>query len=105
MQNSDEILVGTAIQADDDEGFVRGIRLVDAITLVIGTMIGSGIFIVSADISRIVSSPGLLLVVWSIAGIMTIAAALSYAEVSAAMAKAGGQYVLLREAYGKFAAF
>lgn len=87
------------------QGFVQGLKLLDATTLVIGTVIGSGIFIVSADIARIVKSPGLLLLVWIIAGIMTIIAALSYAELSAMMPGAGGQYIYLREAFGKLVAF
>lgn len=89
----------------EKEGFVKGLSLLDTTTLVIGTMIGSGIFIVSADIARIVKSPGLLLIVWLIAGILTVIAALSYAELSAAMPRAGGQYIFLREAYGKMPAF
>lgn len=86
-------------------GFIKGLRLIDAVTLVVGTMIGSGIFIVSAEISRTVGSPALLLVVWLIAGILTIIGALSYAELAAAMPLAGGQYVFLREAFGKLPAF
>lgn len=87
------------------EGFIKGIRLFDATALVIGTMVGSGIFIVSADIARIVNSPGLMLISWLIASALTIIAALSYAELSAAMPRAGGQYIFLREAYGKLPAF
>ena len=67
--------------------------------LVAGAMIGSGIFIVSADISRLVGSPGWLLVVWAVTGVLTIVAALSYGELAAMMPRAGGQYVYLREAY------
>lgn len=96
------------IKADSSmerEGFVKGLKLLDATTLVIGTMIGSGIFIVSADIARIVQSPGLMMVVWLISGILTVVGALSYAELAAAMPKAGGQYIFLREAYGKLPAF
>lgn len=96
MQNTNEI---------SREGFVKGLRLLDATTLVIGTMIGSGIFIVSADIARIVKSPGLMLIVWLISGVLTVIAALSYAELAAAMPKAGGQYVFLREAFGHLPAF
>ncbi|MBI2092813.1 MAG: amino acid permease, partial [Deltaproteobacteria bacterium] len=101
----DNEAVVTGVVENEKEGFVKGLKLLDVTTLVIGTMIGSGIFIVSADIARIVNSPGLLLTVWAIAGVLTIAAALSYAELSAAMPKAGGQYVFLREAYGKLPAF
>jgi APA family basic amino acid/polyamine antiporter len=68
--------------------------------LIVGSMIGSGIFIVSADIAKAVQSPGLLLLVWVISGVMTVVAALCYGELSAAMPQAGGQYVFLKEAYG-----
>ena len=88
-----------------DEGLRKGIRLIDAIMLVVGMMIGSGIFIVSSDIARTVNSPALLFAVWGIVGVMTIIAALSYGELAAAMPEAGGQYVFLREAYGKVTAF
>ena len=68
--------------------------------LIVGSMIGSGIFIVSADIARAVQSPGLLLLAWTLSGVMTVLAAISYAELSAAMPQAGGQYIFLKEAYG-----
>src|SRR6266436_4955873 len=68
--------------------------------LVAGSMIGSGVFIVSADIARSVGSAGWLLVVWAVTGALTIVAALSYGELAAMMPRAGGQYVYLREAYG-----
>lgn len=73
--------------------------------IVIGSMIGSGIFIVSADIARNVGSAGLLLVVWIITGFITLTAALSYGELSGMMPKAGGQYVYLREAYNPLVGF
>ena len=79
--------------------FVRGLGLVDSTMIVAGSMIGSGIFIVSADIARQVGSAGWLLVVWLITGVLTIAAALSYGELAAMMPRAGGQYVYLREAF------
>src|SRR5437588_3938784 len=79
--------------------FSRGLGLLDSTMLVAGSMIGSGIFIVSADISRQVGSPGWLLVVWIITGLLTLTAALSYGELAAMMPKAGGQYVYLREAF------
>src|SRR6266542_1133535 len=82
-----------------DQKFVRGLGLLDSTMLVAGSMIGSGIFIVSADIARLVGSPGWLLVVWAVTGVLTIVAALSYGELAAMMPKAGGQYVYLREAY------
>src|SRR3954464_8940277 len=80
-------------------GFVRGLNLFDATMIVIGTMIGSGIFIVSADMARLVGSPGWLLVAWGVTGVLTVTAALSYGELAALMPRAGGQYVYLREAF------
>src|SRR6058998_2608471 len=79
--------------------FVRGLGLLDSTTIVAGSMIGSGIFIVSADIARQVGAPGWLLLVWLVTGGLTISAALSYGELAAMMPRAGGQYVYLREAY------
>src|SRR5687767_15202479 len=81
------------------EGFIRGLGLLDSTMIVAGSMIGSGIFIVSADIARQVGSPGWLLVVWLITGALTVGAALSYGELAAMMPKAGGMYVYLKEAY------
>ncbi|HEY2590240.1 MAG TPA: amino acid permease, partial [Steroidobacteraceae bacterium] len=77
--------------------FVRAISRLDATALVIGSMIGSGIFIVSADIGRQIGSPGLLLAVWILAGITTVMGALTYTELAAMFPSAGGQYVYLRE--------
>jgi APA family basic amino acid/polyamine antiporter len=79
--------------------------LVSSTTLVAGSMVGSGIFIVSADIARTVNSPGLLLVTWIIAAFMTLIAALAYGELAAAMPHAGGQYVYLREAFSPLYGF
>src|SRR5438876_11294268 len=81
------------------EGFVRGLGLLDSTMIVAGSMIGAGIFIVSADIARQVGSPGWLLVVWIITGLLTVTAALSYGELAAMMPHAGGQYIYLREAF------
>lgn len=81
------------------EGFIRSLGLLDSTMIVAGSMIGSGIFIVSADISRQTGSAGGLLLTWIITGILTIFAALSYGELAAMMPKAGGQYVYLRESY------
>src|SRR6202166_3252688 len=83
----------------DSSGFVRGLGLFDSTTIVVGSMIGSGIFIVSADIARNAGSTGGLLLAWIITGLMTVTAALSYGELAAMMPRAGGQYVYLREAY------
>jgi basic amino acid/polyamine antiporter, APA family len=88
-----------------NEGFIRGLGLLDSTMIVAGSMIGSGIFIVSADIARQVGSPGWLLVVWIITGLLTVVGALSYGELAAMMPKAGGQYVYLREAYSPFWGF
>ncbi len=85
--------------------FVRSLTLLDGALLVIGSMIGSGIFIVSADISRQLGSTGWLIVVWLLSGFITLAAALSYGELSGMYPKAGGQYVYLREAFGKLFGF
>jgi APA family basic amino acid/polyamine antiporter len=82
-----------------EEKLVRGLGLLDSTMLVAGSMIGSGIFIVSSIISRQVGAPGWLLVVWIITGLLTLTAALSYGELAAMMPKAGGQYVYLREAF------
>ena len=85
--------------------FHRSLGLLDGTMLVAGSMIGSGIFIVSADIARNVGSAGWLVVVWLISGLMTVIGALSYGELSAMYPKAGGQYVYLREAWGRLPAF
>src|SRR6187455_411110 len=82
-----------------EEKLVRGLGLLDSTMLVAGSMIGSGIFIVSSIIARQVGSPGWLLVVWIITGLLTLIAGLSYGELAAMMPKAGGQYVYLREAF------
>src|SRR5215510_5862637 len=82
-----------------EEKFVRGLGLFDSTMIVAGAMIGSGIFIVSAEISRQVGAPGWLLVVWLITGLLTLIGAVSYGELAAMMPKAGGQYVYLREAF------
>ncbi len=85
--------------------FQQKLGLFDTTMLVAGSMIGSGIFIVSADIGRDVGSSGWLLVVWILTGVLTIIGALSYAELAGMMPHAGGQYVFLREAYGPLWAF
>ncbi|OUJ74461.1 APC family permease [Hymenobacter crusticola] len=85
--------------------FQRAITLFDAVMLVTGGMIGSGIFIVSSGIARQVGSAGWLLVVWLLTGFITLAAAVSYGELAAMFPKVGGQYVYLREAYNKLVAF
>src|ERR1700686_965521 len=91
-------VTGIATEAESS-GFVRGLGLFDSTMIVVGSMIGSGIFIVSADIARHTGSTGGLLAAWVISGLLTVAAALSYGEVAAKKPKAGGQYIYLREAY------
>src|SRR4051812_43941290 len=86
-------------EAGLDTEFQRGLGLFDATMVVVGSMIGSGIFIVSADMGRLIGSPGWLLVAWLITGVLTVTAALSYGELAAMMPRAGGQYVYLREAF------
>src|ERR1700675_5082740 len=79
--------------------FTRGLGLYDSTMVVVGSMIGSGIFIVSADMARNVGSAGWLLLAWLVAGVLTIIGALAYGELAAMMPRAGGQYVYLREAF------
>ena len=89
----------TQSAAKNETGFVRAIGLFDGTMIVVGSMIGSGIFIVAADISRQTGSAGGLLFTWILTGLLTIAAALSYGELAALFPHAGGQYIYLREAY------
>src|ERR671935_1628457 len=85
--------------------FVKALTLTDATMLVAGSMIGSGIFIVSADISRTVGSPFWLLAAWILTGVITMLGALAYAELAAMYPRAGGQYVFLRESMGPLLGF
>lgn len=86
-------------------GLVQGLGLMDGTTLVMGSMIGSGVFIVASDIARQVQSPALLMMTWVMTALLTLTAALSYGELAAAIPKAGGQYVYLREAFGPLSGF
>src|SRR5713226_180717 len=86
-------------------GFIRGLGLLDSTMIVAGSMIGSGIFIVSADVARTVGAPGWLLLVWVLSGVLTVLSALAYGELAARMPRAGGQYVYLREAYSPLLGF
>lgn len=90
---------------NQDGSFKRELGLLDGTMLVVGSMIGSGIFIVSADIARQVGSAGWLILIWVLTAIITVIAAVSYGELSAMFPKAGGQYVYLKEAYNKLIAF
>jgi len=97
-----------ATRAEDSRphaDFVRALTLTDATMLVAGSMVGSGIFIVSADISRTVGSPFLLLATWVTTGIMTLLGALAYGELAGMYPRAGGQYVFLRESLGPLLGF
>jgi len=82
-----------------DSEFTRGLGLYDSTMVVVGSMIGSGIFIVSAEMARFIGSPGWLLAAWAFTGFLTITGALSYGELAAMMPRAGGQYVYLRESF------
>src|SRR5437764_3258413 len=88
-----------------DQELVKGLGLTSATTLVMGSMIGSCIFIVSADIARLVDSPALLIAAWLVTGFMTITGALAYGELAAMMPNAGGQYIYLRESLGSLWGF
>src|SRR5437867_351896 len=92
-------MANTAPATDEKTGLIRGLGLLDSTMIVAGSMIGSGIFIVSGEIAQRVGSPGWLLVVWIVTGLLTVIGALSYGELAAMMPKAGGQYVYLREAF------
>jgi APA family basic amino acid/polyamine antiporter len=88
-----------------DTEFKRGLGLFSATMIVAGAMIGSGIFMVSAEMGRVIGSPGWLLIAWAIAGVLTVGAALSYGELAAMMPRAGGQYVYLRESLSQMWGF
>src|SRR5436309_14599276 len=90
---------------EHNSGFVRELGLFDSVMIVIGTMIGSGIFIVPAEMSRLLGSSGWLLVAWAVTGVLTISAAVSYGELASMMPEAGGMYVYLREAFSPLCGF
>jgi APA family basic amino acid/polyamine antiporter len=90
---------------NNESTFRRSLNLFDSTAIVVGSMIGSGIFIVSADIARQVGAPGWLMMVWLITGFLTVFAALSYGELAGMFPKAGGQYVYLKEAYNPLIGF
>lgn len=91
--------------ADGKVGFVRAMTLTDATMLVAGSMVGTGIFIVSADMSRILGSPGWLLTAWILTGVITVLGALAYGELAAMYPQAGGSYIFIREAMGPLMGF
>lgn len=90
---------------NEDKHLKRELGLLDGTMLVVGSMIGSGIFIVSAGMTQHVGSAGWLILIWVLSGLMTMIAAVSYGELSAMFPKAGGQYVYLKESYNKLIAF
>jgi basic amino acid/polyamine antiporter, APA family len=90
---------------DRDTGFVRELGLFDSVMITMGVMIGSGIFIVPADMARNIGSAGWLLVAWAVAAVLTVAAALSYGELASMLPRAGGMYVYLREAFSPIVGF
>lgn len=91
--------------SSSDQGLVRGLSLSSAIALVIGTMIGTGVFFKAAVMAQLVGSPALVLAAWLAAGVLSLAGALTYAEMGAMLPQAGGEYVFLRTAYGPGTAF
>jgi basic amino acid/polyamine antiporter, APA family len=93
------------VEAETAPKLVRGLGLTDATMIVMGSMIGSGIYLTSAESARLVGAPGWLLVAWALAGLMTLTGALCCAELAAMMPHAGGQYIFLREAYGPLFGF
>jgi basic amino acid/polyamine antiporter, APA family len=96
---------GEVSAVDRETGFIRELGLFDSAMIVMGAMIGSGIFIVPADMARNIGSPGWLLVAWLFTAVVTVAAALSYGELAAMMPRAGGMYVYLREAFSPIFGF
>lgn len=106
MANKESVTGTTRTAAvDTATGFVRELGLFDSAMIVIGIMIGSGIFIVPADMARTIGSPGWLLVAWLVTAVLTVAAGLSYGELAAMMPRAGGMYVYLREAFSPILGF
>src|SRR3954447_5256957 len=86
-------------------GLVRGLGLLDSTTIIVGSSIGSGIFVAPSIMAGYVQTPGVLLGLWIIGGFLTLFGALAYGELAAAMPKAGGQYVFLSEAFGRLTGF
>ena len=105
MNHSEAKLTAQRTSVSPQGQFHRELGLFDASAIVAGSMIGSGIFIVSADVARTVGSPGWLLLVWGLSAVVTILGALSYGELAAMMPRAGGQYIYLREAYSPLLGF
>ncbi len=93
------------MDGETGKSFKRSLNLIDSTAIVVGSMIGSGIFIVTADMARTLGSPGWMLLAWVITGLMTVFAAMTYGELASMMPKAGGQYIYLREAYNPLTGF
>src|SRR5260370_38420404 len=93
------------VQDRQSTGLVRALGPIDATMIVMGSMIGSGIFITSAESARLIGAPGWLLLAWAVAGVLTITGALCCSELATMMPRAGGVYIFLREAYGRSIGF
>src|SRR2546426_5688981 len=100
-----QFVVSNEIDDRQQTGLVRALGPLDATMIVMGSMIGSGIFITSAESARLIGAPGWLLLAWAVAGLMTITGALCCSELATMMPRAGGVYVFLREAYGSAVGF
>src|SRR5215203_4058805 len=95
----------TAVAGSSDDRLIRSIGLASAIMLVVGSVIGSGIFLTTGGMAALIPSPSLLLAAWIAGGVLSIAGGLTYAEMGAMFPRSGGVYVFLREAYGPLPAF
>ena len=104
-KGASEFVVSNKIDDRQQTGLVRALGPLDATMIVMGSMIGSGIFITSAESARLIGAPGWLLLAWAVAGLMTITGALCCSELATMMPRAGGVYVFLREAYGPSVGF
>src|SRR5437867_4295834 len=104
-KGASEFIVSNKIDDRQQAGLVRVLGPLDATMIVMGSMIGSGIFITSAESARLIGAPGWLLLAWAVAGLMTITGALCCSELATMMPCAGGVYVFLREAYGSAIGF
>src|SRR5438067_2018362 len=100
-----QFVVSNKINNRQQSGLVRALGPIDATMIVMGSMIGSGVFITSAESARLIGAPGWLLLAWAVAGLMTITGALCCSELATMMPRAGGVYVFLREAYGPAVGF
>src|SRR6266567_1335462 len=104
-KRASQFVVSNKIDDRQQAGLVRALGPLDATMIVMGSMIGSGIFITSAESARLIGAPGWLLLAWAVAGLMTITGALCCSELATMMPRAGGVYVFLREAYGSSVGF